>query len=134
MSSISLNHNYKLSKPTLTSTFFPSFSPRSSIKLFSFNTKCRIPILCTSSSSKSRTCRNYNSSNSSGWNSSNFVEIWGSLGKWVFNFAAGAIAVTSICLDFDSPALAESLTVAFPVSRSVEVVLILPPFLFNYTL
>lgn len=43
----------------------------------------------------------------------------GSVGKCVMGFAAAATALSSVC--FDSPALAESLTVAFPVSRAPEV-------------
>ncbi|KAL5545567.1 hypothetical protein UlMin_005254 [Ulmus minor] len=43
----------------------------------------------------------------------------GSLGKGLFGFAAAAAAMFSVCCD--SPALAESLTVAFPVSRAPEV-------------
>ncbi|KAJ4978342.1 hypothetical protein NE237_009122 [Protea cynaroides] len=43
----------------------------------------------------------------------------GSVGKSLFGFAAAVTAVISICCD--SPALAESLTVAFPVSRAREV-------------
>lgn len=43
----------------------------------------------------------------------------GSVGKCVVGFAAAATALSSVC--FDSPALAESLTVAFPVSRAPEV-------------
>ncbi|XP_059668458.1 carboxyl-terminal-processing peptidase 3, chloroplastic isoform X2 [Cornus florida] len=42
-----------------------------------------------------------------------------SIGRGVFGFAAAAMAAVSICSD--SPALAESLTVAFPVSRAREV-------------
>ncbi|KAK9725762.1 hypothetical protein RND81_05G167300 [Saponaria officinalis] len=42
--------------------------------------------------------------------------------KMVFNVAVGMIAVGSV-YSIDSPALAESLTVAFPVSRSLEGVL-----------
>ncbi|KAG6595643.1 Carboxyl-terminal-processing peptidase 3, chloroplastic, partial [Cucurbita argyrosperma subsp. sororia] len=43
----------------------------------------------------------------------------GSVGKWVVGFAAAATTLSSVC--FDSPAFAESLTVAFPVSRTPEV-------------
>uniref|UniRef100_A0A2N9GJA6 C-terminal processing peptidase n=1 Tax=Fagus sylvatica TaxID=28930 RepID=A0A2N9GJA6_FAGSY len=42
-----------------------------------------------------------------------------SIGKGLFGFAAAATALVSVCCD--SPALAESLTVAFPVSRAQEV-------------
>ncbi|KAG7027605.1 Carboxyl-terminal-processing peptidase 3, chloroplastic [Cucurbita argyrosperma subsp. argyrosperma] len=42
----------------------------------------------------------------------------GSVGKWVVGFAAAATTLSSVC--FDSPAFAESLTVAFPVSRTPE--------------
>ncbi|KAA8517035.1 hypothetical protein F0562_017147 [Nyssa sinensis] len=42
-----------------------------------------------------------------------------SIGRGVVGFAAAALAAISICCD--SPALAESLTVAFPVSRTLEV-------------
>ncbi|GMH08183.1 hypothetical protein Nepgr_010023 [Nepenthes gracilis] len=42
-----------------------------------------------------------------------------SLCKGIFNFAAAAAAMISVC--YDSHALAESLTVAFPVSRTSEV-------------
>ncbi|KAJ4829706.1 Carboxyl-terminal-processing peptidase 3, chloroplastic [Turnera subulata] len=42
-----------------------------------------------------------------------------SLGKGFLGFAAAATALASVC--FDSPAFAESLTVAFPVSRAREV-------------
>ncbi|XP_021740936.1 carboxyl-terminal-processing peptidase 3, chloroplastic-like [Chenopodium quinoa] len=104
MSPISLNHthNYKLPlKPTSTLTFSSTISPRSSCK---FNRKYRVPIICSSSSLNS-----------------DKLESKSGVGKWVFNFAAGAVAVASIFLDFDSPAFAESLTIAFPVSRSIEV-------------
>lgn len=47
----------------------------------------------------------------------------GSVGKCVVGFAAAATALSSVC--FDSPALAESLTVAFPVSRAPEVILLI---------
>ena len=43
----------------------------------------------------------------------------GSFGKCVMGFAATAAALSSVCCG--SPALAESLTVAFPVSRAPEV-------------
>ncbi|CAK9319321.1 unnamed protein product [Citrullus colocynthis] len=43
----------------------------------------------------------------------------GCVGKCVMGFAATAAALSSVCCD--SPALAESLTVAFPVSRAPEV-------------
>ncbi|XP_041024178.1 carboxyl-terminal-processing peptidase 3, chloroplastic [Juglans microcarpa x Juglans regia] len=46
-------------------------------------------------------------------------ELLGSLGKGFFGFAASAAALVSVCCD--SPVLAESLTVAFPVSRAQEV-------------
>ncbi|KAE8098833.1 hypothetical protein FH972_016868 [Carpinus fangiana] len=46
-------------------------------------------------------------------------ELMTSLGKGLFGFAAAAAAFASVCCD--SPALAESLTVAFPVSRAREV-------------
>ncbi|XP_065857785.1 carboxyl-terminal-processing peptidase 3, chloroplastic [Euphorbia lathyris] len=42
-----------------------------------------------------------------------------SIGKNIFGFAAAATALVSVCCD--SPAFAESLTVAFPVSRAREV-------------
>ncbi|KAK4581592.1 hypothetical protein RGQ29_024980 [Quercus rubra] len=42
-----------------------------------------------------------------------------SIGKGLFGFAAAAAALLSVC--YDSPALSESLTVAFPVSRAQEV-------------
>ncbi|KNA04809.1 hypothetical protein SOVF_196290 [Spinacia oleracea] len=116
MSSISVNHthNHKiLLKPTSTSTLFSVISPRSSCK---FNRKGRIPILCYSlPSSNPRNCNESDSSVSK----SNEFRI--GVGKWVFNLVVGTVAVGSIFMDFDSPALAESLTVAFPVSRSVEV-------------
>jgi carboxyl-terminal processing protease len=47
-------------------------------------------------------------------------ELMTSLGKGLFGFAAAAAAFASVCCD--SPALAESLTVAFPVSRAREVI------------
>lgn len=46
-------------------------------------------------------------------------ELFGSFGKGLFGFAAAAAALASVC--WDSPALAESLTIAFPVSRTREV-------------
>lgn len=42
-----------------------------------------------------------------------------SIGRGLFGVAAAAAAMFSVCCD--SPALAESLTVAFPVSRAREV-------------
>lgn len=42
-----------------------------------------------------------------------------SIGRGVFGVAAAAATMFSVCCD--SPALAESLTVAFPVSRAREV-------------
>lgn len=47
-------------------------------------------------------------------------ELMTSLGKGLFGFAAAAAAFASVSCD--SPALAESLTVAFPVSRAREVI------------
>jgi hypothetical protein len=47
-------------------------------------------------------------------------ELMRSLGKGLFGFAAATAALASVCCD--SPALAESLTVAFPVSRAQEVI------------
>ena len=47
----------------------------------------------------------------------------GSLGKGLFRFAAAEAAMFSVSCD--SPALAESLTVAFPVSRAPEVIVLL---------
>lgn len=49
-----------------------------------------------------------------------------SMGKGFFGFAAAAVALLSVCSE--SPALAESLTVAFPVSRAPEVIEYLEPF------
>ncbi|XP_062165628.1 carboxyl-terminal-processing peptidase 3, chloroplastic [Alnus glutinosa] len=46
-------------------------------------------------------------------------ELMRSLGKGLFGFAAATAAFASVCCD--SPALAESLTVAFPASRAQEV-------------
>lgn len=43
-----------------------------------------------------------------------------SIAKGFVGFAAAATALASIC--FDSPAFAESLTVAFPASRAPEVI------------
>lgn len=54
----------------------------------------------------------------------------GSVGKCVMGFAATAAALSSVCCD--SPALAESLTVAFPVSRAPEVNFFLLLTLFVY--
>jgi hypothetical protein len=48
-----------------------------------------------------------------------------SVGKGVIGFAAAATTLASVC--YDAPAFAESLTVAFPVSRAPEV-----PFLLLY--
>ncbi|KAL2923723.1 Carboxyl-terminal-processing peptidase 3 chloroplastic [Bienertia sinuspersici] len=123
MASISMNHNYTykiLPKPTSNSTFFSPFSPHSSIKLTKCNPKYRVSVLC-SLSSDSRNCLNIDSRNSLSSNSQKLLEFRSEIGKWAFNFAAGTIAVASIFLDFNSPAFADSLTVAFPVSRSIEV-------------
>ncbi|KAL6145272.1 hypothetical protein ACLB2K_055960 [Fragaria x ananassa] len=46
-------------------------------------------------------------------------ELIGSIGKGFLAFSVAAAASFSLC--FDSPAMAESLTVAFPVSRTTEV-------------
>lgn len=48
-------------------------------------------------------------------NRKDFIE---SIAKGFVGFAAAATALASIC--FDSPAFAESLTVAFPASRAPE--------------
>ena len=121
MSSISLNYNEKY-------LFKPTFFPGSSCNLTSLNQKYRVQILCKSSCSNSRICRINKIRNSSGLKSQNLVEYSGRIGKWVFNFIAAAVAVSSICFDFDSPAFAESLTIAFPVSRSLEVTFYIPFF------
>lgn len=47
-------------------------------------------------------------------------ECLASIGKGFLGFAAAAAALISVCCD--SPAFAESLTVAFPVSRAREVI------------
>lgn len=47
-------------------------------------------------------------------------ELIGSIGKGFLAFSVAAAASYSLC--FDSPAMAESLTVAFPVSRTTEVI------------
>ncbi|CAO2831767.1 unnamed protein product [Amaranthus hypochondriacus] len=114
MSSMSLNYNEKY-------LFKPTFFPRSSFNLTSLNQKYRLQILCKSSCSNSRICGINKIRKSSGLKTQNLVEYSGRIGKWVFNFIAGAVVVSSICFDFDSPAFAESLTIAFPVSRSLEV-------------
>ena len=51
-----------------------------------------------------------------------------SIAKGFVGFAAAATALLSICCD--SPAFAESLTVAFPVSRAPEVIVLI--FLFRF--
>lgn len=50
-------------------------------------------------------------------------ELIGSIGKGFLAFSVAAAASFSVC--FDSPAMAESLTVAFPVSRTTEVIRLL---------
>lgn len=47
-------------------------------------------------------------------------EPFGAIGKGFLAFSVAAAASYSLC--FDSPAMAESLTVAFPVSRTTEVI------------
>lgn len=47
-------------------------------------------------------------------------EPFGGIGKGFLAFSVAAAASYSLC--FDSPAMAESLTVAFPVSRTTEVI------------
>jgi hypothetical protein len=50
---------------------------------------------------------------------SNGQDFIKSVGKGVIGFAAAATTLASVC--YDAPAFAESLTVAFPVSRAPEV-------------
>lgn len=65
------------------------------------------------------TCAWYQSDSDSKSQPQQQQQLMTSIGKGLFGFAAAATALVSVCCD--SPALAESLTVAFPVSRAQEV-------------
>lgn len=104
----SISHRLFLRKPH--STFFPTLSPRSSSRFLransiSLNPNCRAPIVSCDCSKLSDEISDKNSN---------------SISRVFLGFAAGAFAMASV-YSCDPPALAESLTVAFPVSRSIEV-------------
>lgn len=69
-----------------------------------------MPCVCSSSPTVKKTESKLHS------NGQDFIK---SIGKGVIGFAAAATALASVC--YDAPAFAESLTVAFPVSRAPEV-------------
>ncbi|XP_022151662.1 carboxyl-terminal-processing peptidase 3, chloroplastic [Momordica charantia] len=71
------------------------------------------------SSSGCRERRGWRAARSESGGESARRRLIGSVGKCFVGFAAAATALSSVW--FDSPALAESLTVAFPVSRAPEV-------------
>ena len=96
--------------PRPTSLLFPSHNPRFSSLINRQRSKkwsWRVP-----------TCAWYQSDSDSK-SQPQQQQLMTSIGKGLFGFAAAATALVSVCCD--SPALAESLTVAFPVSRAQEV-------------
>ncbi len=97
--------------PRPTSLLFPSHNPRFSSLINRQRSKkwsWRVP-----------TCAWYQSDSDSKSQPQQQQQLMTSIGKGLFGFAAAATALVSVCCD--SPALAESLTVAFPVSRAQEV-------------
>lgn len=105
----------KSPKPTsflLSSPRFSSLKSRIITKKWSVS----VPCVCSSSPSVKKTESKLHS------NGQDFIK---SVGKGVIGFAAAATTLASVC--YDAPAFAESLTVAFPVSRAPEV-----PFLLLY--
>ncbi|XP_061963330.1 carboxyl-terminal-processing peptidase 3, chloroplastic isoform X2 [Populus nigra] len=99
----------KSPKPTsflLSSPRFSSLKSRVITKKWSVS----VPCVCSSSPSVKKTESKLHS------NGQDFIK---SVGKGVIGFAAAATTLASVC--YDAPAFAESLTVAFPVSRAPEV-------------
>ncbi|CAK7342490.1 unnamed protein product [Dovyalis caffra] len=99
----------KYPKPTsflLSSPRFSSLKTRTITKKWNVS----MPCVCSSPTPVEKT---EPKSHSSG---QDFIK---SIGKGVIGFAAAATALASVC--YDSPAFAESVTVAFPVSRASEV-------------
>lgn len=99
----------KSPKPTsflLPSHRFSSLKSRTITKKWSVS----VPCVCSSSPTVKTTESRLHSSGQ------DFIK---SVGKGVIGFAAAATALASVC--YDAPAFAESLTVAFPVSRAPEV-------------
>ncbi|GMN54799.1 hypothetical protein TIFTF001_023925 [Ficus carica] len=105
--------------------FSPISSPKSTVPISSLSHSRRFPssnrLLSfnrrLSSSSPSLQC-SLRSDATSG-EESEFKERLRSIGKGLFGFAAASAALFSVFCD--SPALSESLTIAFPVSRAPEV-------------
>uniref|UniRef100_A0A6N2K0U6 C-terminal processing peptidase n=2 Tax=Salix viminalis TaxID=40686 RepID=A0A6N2K0U6_SALVM len=109
----SLFPNLELSTKSLTPTSFLLSSPRfSSLKSRIITKKwtVSVPCVCSSSPTVKKTESKLHT------NGQDFIR---SVGKGVIGFAAAATALASVC--YDAPAFAESLTVAFPVSRASEV-------------
>ncbi|KAJ6363368.1 hypothetical protein OIU78_003527 [Salix suchowensis] len=109
----SLFPNLELSTKSLKPTSFLLSSPRfSSLKSRIITKKwtVSVPCVCSSSPTVKKTESKLHT------NGQDFIR---SVGKGVIGFAAAATALASVC--YDAPAFAESLTVAFPVSRASEV-------------
>ncbi|KAF9679681.1 hypothetical protein SADUNF_Sadunf06G0039800 [Salix dunnii] len=109
----SLFPNIELSTKSPKPTSFLLSSPRfSSLKsrIITKKWSVSVPCVCSSSPTVKKTESKLHA------NGQDFIR---SVGKGVIGFAAAATALASVC--YDAPAFAESLTVAFPVSRASEV-------------
>ncbi|XP_074306950.1 carboxyl-terminal-processing peptidase 3, chloroplastic [Silene latifolia] len=102
------NHNHKLLHNHSRRSLY-RFSRANQTSSIRFRSNCRIvPKICCDSS-KDLEIGDEGDRN-----------LIGGVSKMLFNLAVGVIGIGLVC-GADSPALAESLTFAFPVSRSVEV-------------
>lgn len=117
-------HRFELSPPQL-SPVPPRFTRPASLfsysrRTVSSNLKFSKNSRVSCSSSSSSRCRLQVKADSDGANETSDSKcLVKSIGRGLIGFAAAAAAFTSVCSD--SPALAESLTVAFPASRIHEV-------------
>ncbi|GAB4851581.1 Carboxyl-terminal-processing peptidase 3, chloroplastic [Ancistrocladus abbreviatus] len=114
--------SHKLSK----ANSLPSISHRSRISCSKYshttsNRKCRVSMPSSDAYSKLlANCDSKIGDESSIYSEQN-LNLIRSISKTIFNLAAAATAVISVCYDSPAPARAESLTIAFPVSRTTEV-------------